>query len=740
MSQRAGPQKPNLCPNKSSLRFRSRFCLPAVMRQLAFVLLVLLAARVAHAAKSKAPSLGDAASNLAPVQITAANMSSDLDGNIDGSGGVTWRQDKLLVTADQMHYDRAANVVIGRGNVIMTEGDERMLADYLEYHRTDGTFVAKDIRIGRYPVYIQGVSAEGTLRQITIHQAIVSYTDPGRWKPSIKAGTIIYSPGHYLRTVKSLVGLTGAEIIPLGTIRQSLDQAISASLLTFDAGYRSSLGPSLTIGYHVPVFGGDGHVGGDVSEYLKRGVMAGPSGTYADPDGSKDWYGFASSGFINDVGDRGQDILGDYIPHDRGFVTWEHQQEIEEDWTIDGQINYWSDSSVTRDFRPTEFYQVQTPDNDLEIIHSGEDDFASLFVRPQFNTWEDVQQRLPELSYTLSSTAIGAGLYERGEASAVQLVENPPAILGQPDLSDNRLDVFYSLYRPITPVDWFNFTPVAGVRETDYFDTQGPVVGDHYLRTLGEFGFDSSLEASGIFDYENPTWEIDGLRHLIMPQISYRYIPGAADSYQYIPDIDRLSYSTYLQPLELGDDRDIDQLGPRNTLRIGLDNILQTRDQGYGSRDLVDFDVADDINFTKPQPYFENYSNDMHTEMVITPARWIEIDAAHVFDPTTFKLYEFDAGLTLRDGDLWTMRIAGDFVRQENDDYILQYTQRLNEQYQAVLNVEYGARQHVLNTVQIGVVQNLANTWRVQWLVTRNGGPNREGRYGLNVEVDVFRF
>lgn len=708
------------------------------MRQLAFALLALLASGAELAAK--APPLSDAASNLAPVQITGAHFSSDLDGNIDASGGVTWRQDKLLVTADQMHYDRATNTVIGRGNVVVTELDSRMLADYLEYHRTSGTFLAKDIRIGRYPVYIQGESADGTMKLMTIHRAIVSYTDPGRWKPSVKAGTIVYSPGHYLRTVKSLVGLNGAEVIPLGTLRQSLDSAISASLLTFDAGYRSSLGPSLTIGYHVPVFDGDGHVGGDVSEYLKRGLMAGPSGTYADPDGSKDWYGFFNSGFINDVGDRGQDVLGDYIPHDRGFVTWEHQQEIADDWTIDGQINYWTDSDVTRDFRPQQFYPVQTPDNEIEAINSGDDYFASVFVRPQFNTWEDVQQRLPELSYTLSPLGIGAGIYERGEASAVQLDETPPSVLGQPDLSDTRFDVFYSLYRPIVPTDWFNFTPVVGLRETDYFDTEGPVVGSHYLRTLGEIGFDSQLEGSGIFDYENPTWDIDGLRHLIIPQISYRYIPGSDIAAQYIPDIDRLSYSTYLQPLELGDDPDIDQLGPRNTLRFGLDNLLQTRNPDYGSRNLIDFDIAEDLNFTKPQPYFENYSNDMHTEFLFTPAQWIDIEAAHVFNPVTFKLYEFDAGLTLRDADQWTLRIAGDFVRQEDDDYIVQYTQRINEQYQAVLNVEYGARVHILNTVQVGVEQNLANTWRIQWLVTRNGGPNREGHFGMNVEVEVLRF
>ena len=41
-------------------------------------------------------------------------------------------------------------------------------------------------------------------------------------------------------------------------------------------------------------------------------------------------------------------------------------------------------------------------------------------------------------------------------------------------------------------------------------------------------GFDARLLASGTFDYKNPVWEVDGLRHLVEPKLSYRYAPEAA--------------------------------------------------------------------------------------------------------------------------------------------------------------------------------------------------------------------
>jgi LPS-assembly protein len=696
----------------------------------------ILAPWIALAASgAEAPSLMDAASNLAQPQMSATDVSIDFDGSGEWTGNARWKQEPLLVTADRMHFDRKTNTMIARGHVTLTNRDQRLLADYLEYHRADGTFSAKDIRIGRYPVYIQGESAEGVRQEITIHNAIVTYTDPGAWKPSLKARTIVYSPGHYLRTVKSLVGINGIEILPVGSLRQNLNSAINAQILTFLVGYRSSLGGILNVGVHVPI-GNTFRLGGDIGEYTKRGLMMGPSGSYSDPDGSNDWHGVFKSGFIDDHGKRLTDVLGNQVPSARGFASWDHQQTIGPDWSINGQINWWSDADVTRDFRPKEFYPVQSPDSYLEALHVGANDFASLFARFRPNDFQDVQERLPEISYDLAPVALAGGFFQRGTADVAILQERPP--LGVPQKSETRLDAYYGIYRPINPTSWFNFTPVAGGRLTDYLETTGAAGSRHYLRALGEVGFDSDARASGTYPYQNATWDIDGLRHLITPQITYRYIPGPAAGDPRIPTIDRETFSTYLQPLELGDSRALDQLGRRNTLRLGVDNILQTRDAGYGSRNLVDLDVANDFNFQRTAR--DPDISDVHTELAFTPANWIEFDAAHIFNPKTFTLREFDAGITLKDGDIWSLRLASDFLRHEDNDYLLNFSLKFNERLTGLVLVEYGARQAVFNQLAVGAYQTLANTWRVRYLLTHNGGPNRDGRFGFTTEVTVLRY
>ena len=62
-----------------------------------------------------------------------------------------------------------------------------MLADWVEYHRRDGFFRARNVRLGRYPIYMQARDRRRDGEGDHLHQATISYTDPGRWKPSAKA-------------------------------------------------------------------------------------------------------------------------------------------------------------------------------------------------------------------------------------------------------------------------------------------------------------------------------------------------------------------------------------------------------------------------------------------------------------------------------------------------------------------------------------------------------------------------
>jgi len=684
------------------------------------------------------------------------------------SGHVQFRDEDLLLTADRAEYDTASDTVTASGHVVYTRGSVRLLADKIVVHRTTRTFAANSIRLGSYPYYIEGSSAQGNRNEITVMHARVTYGEPGPWQPTARADVITVEPAtKRIRTEGAQVGIGPALPLPFPKLQQSLGDPLLSGV-TMTGGYRGSLGAYLDGGIRLPVAPGI-KVGGDLGYYTARGLLFGPGATYTNPTDPDSLHGLFRSGYINDHGDKKTDILGRPVPENRGFVEWEHVQSINDHLTLNGELNYWRDSEVLRDFRPREFFPVQQPDNFVEATYANANSFVSVFTRFAPNSFELVQQRLPEVRFDLLPIALPGGFVERFNASLAELREDPlptsPAtitLLGAPPspassaaaaswttrspmpdgplvpLRATRLDAYYSVMRPIAPTKWFTLSPVVGARVTNYSDTAGAPQSGGYTRTLGEVGADAELRTSGTFAYQNDAWHIDGLRHLFTPKISYRYIPEAEKGQAYIPAIDRETFSTYLQPLGLGDVRNIDELHATNTLRLEFDNALQTHDGKAGTRDLLTFNVADDFRFHREPG--QRDASEIQTELAAMPARWLEFGLYNSFDPQTFTLREFNSGITIRDGRAWTVRFANNFLRHQLQDYLVDARARLNEQYDVLAQLRYDQTKHRFTEQSYGIVQNLANTWRVSYLVSFYSGRSRESGFGFSIQIDTVRF
>jgi LPS-assembly protein len=638
----------------------------------------------------------------------------------------------VRITADELRWNSTTQIVTAIGHAVLTRGPRRLVAEQITYHAADGTFEVGALRVGEYPVYMEGSSATGDRNAIRVNDARVTLPEPGLLVPTLHAARIFFGANHQIHAEQASLGLGPIRPVAIHGFRHNARSPL-VSYVTAAVGYRRRLGAYIEGGLHIPItdvlrLGADGGL------YSARGVMIGPSGTYLSPNGGDDLKGSFHSGFIHDYGTRFSDVLGRPVPHFRSFIEWNHQQQLTDRINITGELNYWRDSEVVRDFRPAEFFRVQEPDSFLESAYTGDNYLVSVFARAQPNSFQNVQTRLPEVRFDLLPIALGGNFYERFNASVAVLRDNPPKV--GPTLKSTRADAYYSLYRPIRPNDWLTFTPVAGGRLTHYSDLDGP--RSTYTRTLGEIGFDAEMRASGVYEYKNAQWKIDGLRHLMTPRLSYRYIPEAEKGARYIPPIDRENFSTYLQPLGLGETRNIDVLHGVNTLRFGIDNTLQTRDPVYGSRDLVVLNVANDFRFDR-QPGDRKVS-EIHTELGIMPARWLELSVYQSFSPQDLRLHEFNTGITLRDGDEWVTRFSSNFLRGELNDYLLESSHRLTEAFEAIVLLRYDARKQRFNEQLYGFRQNIGNTWRIQYAITIYGGQRRESGVGFNVQLQALRF
>lgn len=638
----------------------------------------------------------------------------------------------IVVTADEIRFNSATEVAEARGHLVITSGHRRLVADEGSYHTKTGRLTARNLRVGQFPVYVSGESVEGTFDELVFTNATVFFREDASYTPSVHAQKLTYARGRIVRAEGMGLGILGGHFIQLPHFEQALD-ADFVSYLSAHLGYRGRLGLFTELGLHLPVAEGV-KLGADIGLYSSRGVMVGPSGAYhrAGHQGAVD--GFFRSGYINDSGDRRTDVLGNPVPRDRDFLSWEHRQTYGDHFTLDGQFNYWSDSEVLRDFRHEEFDRVQQPDSFLEAAYTGDNHSLSAFARFHPNRYHRVQERLPELRFDLMPSQLAPKLYHRLNASYAVLEAD--AFAADPRFRTNRADVYYGLSRPLAPNAWFTFTPVAGGRLTHYTDAIGG--RNDYTRAIGEVGFDARLLASKTTDYRNEIWEIDGLRHLVEPRLSYRYAPKADRGRAYIPPIDRRVFSTYLQPLSIANSRFIDDLSALNTVRLSLNNTLQTRDRVYGSRDLVALNFAADYNFDAPAG--AHGLSDIYTELAVTPAPWLRWEIFHRFDPHAPSQQEINTGLTLTDHEWWSARVATHFLKRNYEEYFLEYRHRLNEVFDVTGLWRYDARNSRFNEQSYGVWQRLGQTWAVKYEVSFFDGPRRESSFAFNIEVELLKF
>ncbi|MDP3068726.1 MAG: LPS assembly protein LptD [Opitutaceae bacterium] len=697
------------------------------MRPLAILLVLLAAVSPLFAAQA---GLNLVADDVQARLVNGATL-------VEAKGNARFAGDGMLLTADAIRFDQRTESFHATGHIALTRGTVRLLADRLTYRRTDGQFSAEGVRFGSPPYFAESETAEGTPRELTLHRARLSYGEPGGWQPTFRAEKFTFAPNQRVETENASAGIGLTQPLPFPKFAHDFRQPLEAAV-TLNGGFRRSLGAFAEAGVMIPV-SRPLSVGPDLGLYTSRGVMIGPAARYTAAKDPEKLRGTFHSGYIRDHGDRSTDLLGQPIQPDRAWAEWQHHQQLAPNLTLNAQLHWWKDSEITRDFRPRAFFPVQEPDSFVEAIYGGENYLVTAFARVQPNRFHRVQERLPELRFDLLPLALPGGFIERFSASAAALREDPVGGVGR-ELRSDRLDAYYQLTRPVAATEWFAFTPVAGGRVTHYASQRGTTQASpgNYTRVLGELGLDAALRASATFDYKSPVWKIDGLRHLVTPRVSYRYIPEAEKGRARIPQIDRESFSTYLQPLGLGDRRNIDDLHATNTLRLGVDNILQTRDPQTATRDLLLLNVAADLRFRRP-PGTRDLS-EIHSELALTPARWLQVDVYQSFSPRNFTQREFNSGITLRDGRVWSLRFSNNFLRRQLEDYAIDGRLRINERFEARTKLHYDARKRRFNEQAYGLAHNLGNTWLISYTVSLYEGRRRENSFGFNVQVDTVRF
>lgn len=668
-------------------------------------------------------------------------------------------QDTRL-SADRITYYQEYSLADALGNVAISRDGYRLIADRLSYDTQESVFAVDILRTGQWPIYISGVTAGGTMEHTTFQGATIYYGNPGRFTPSLSSDQIEFTNenGGVLEMGATTFRIGSIPLAKLPSYTYYVGQ--TPYLIDLNAGSDSEYGTYLQTTTLFPVNSWL-RAGANLDLYTKRGVLAGPTAQYSYNTAAQSITGALSTGYINDRGDPDPDLNGNPIDSERGFVEWRHQHHIGERINITASASYWSDSEVTRDFRDDYFSDNQQPDSFVEGVYAGDNYFLSAFGRFRPNDFQLIQERLPEVRFDLLPVPVfNTGAYHRFSASYAHLEEDFGQVL--PDIDQDseadRFDFTYRIERPIALTDWLTLTPLAGARITHYENQEiDPLAlgifnapfsaapldvtlkDDQFTREIYEVGFDLEARAYATYPTQNSTWKIDGLRHLIRPVLRYRYYsdPNSEDE---IAVIDRTAFDLNRPLLDLSDLRDVDSITETHLARLGVENLFQTRAEGYGSRTLAALNFYQDILFEKGTRYDGEEQDTFHAtwvELVLSPAPWLKFDIASRFQTESMTLEELRTRTSIRSGEIWEIGLSTEFLHDAVDQFRIDFIYRINERCSFLADTRYDSETGKFTKTEIGIHTRLNNAWEIIYALTFRQDASRESDVAFTVRLQL---
>jgi LPS-assembly protein len=487
------------------------------------------------------------------VTVTADRMESmGADNLVIAIGNVELTRGTARLLADRVEIDRETGDTVAQGHVIFYDGEDQVTGRRIEYNLKTGTGVvySADARIA--PYYRLSSERMDRLGEsvYSVHRGVFTTCEdePPWW-------AFHFGSGH--ADLDDLVYGTGASFwvkdLPLIPFFPFFAAAIrrerQTGFLLPRVGNSSRRGFFAEVPFYLVI---DDSQDATIAPlfYSKRGPGLDVEYRYVL---SRDQHG-SFSGFL----------MQETARHDstRAVGSFRHEWTISPGLSLTADLNGVTDDSVLRDY------------GDPILQRSAQRVESKLFVTRRWEEWEVVGdvfwyqdlltrrpvelQRVPELSVIGVRQPIPGvphALYE-AEASLVHFVRDVGS-------DGTRLDVHPRAALPITPAGLFTVTPFVGGRLTAYDTTvtgfrftrevTGPIEiteRDARLRRLVEAGSDAEFTLSRVYD--SGGWmRTEALLHTIEPRVNYTWIAGEGqerlpfwtEGVDQIPDSSILTYS-----------------------------------------------------------------------------------------------------------------------------------------------------------------------------------------------------
>jgi LPS-assembly protein len=656
------------------------------------------------------------------AELTADNMEFS-QGSQVATGNAELKDQTRLLRADKISYKgTTANAT---GNVSFSQKGLRIVGKSLKYNLGDGSFSGSKLRVGKWPVYIEAEELSGSPRLYEARDAIFHYGEPERFSPRIHAGRLGYHPEaerYFVEDARFKLGDYTIFNLPSGNY--------STTKYPFDfigeAGHRKAVGTYAI--FEPSLFNGkEFRLKPSIELYEKRGILLNPSIEFLR-EGDALTQSDLSFSWIRDHSDE-PPLYGTTLPDDRYHWKWEHEHMVEGVVHAKVKLSWLSDADFLRDFRPDMFRDDFDDDSFAEASYHRDNFILSTMARLQPNDFSQFPQKLPEIRADLLANPLGqTGFVQRGHA-ALAWVRDDTA-----DLDNTRFDAYYGISYEWPTASWFSLTPLAGTRLTKYFKNDNYT--EDYTRFIGEIGLDAEAFSHAAWDYVNPVWGINGLRHMIKGVVQYRYIPEAQNGVGKLAAIEKRLIEHNMPLLGLGTIPNLDDLGEFHTSRLGIENRLETRSAEYGSRRLAGLNIYQDILPSRNSGKLDA----LYLNGIFSPARWVDMALTAKMPSRSGKIHRLSSEIILRDGDKMNLHLANEYLLDGNRQNLLFATYQLSRDNLLAAGLRYDAKRNDMTEQSYTWSTTLGKHWIIDNSVTLRKGDLRESNFTYRVGVHLNSF
>lgn len=560
---------------------------------------------------------------------------------VTAKGSAVLQTQNFLIAAEKIIFDRNKWIISASDKVVLSAEGYRILCDNLTLDLKTGDFNAHEVKTGLYPWVLE---TKQLLRKKGSFSSIDSFLSK-RNGPNL--GPNINFPRMYFDENKSRLvadwswlrqGNVNLIPIPPLQLNSDLKRSLKGNLIL---GRKNNLG--WYFGTRTEIISSHTESNFEIIGYSNRGILLSPKFIYSsEANSTHSTNAKLEIGWIQDQENYlGLDRRGEPFSRDRSFLEAYFLSLPDDYWRLAGQVEWESDSEIIREFKSDRFENRQWLDHFAEISWEHSIGGVSGLSRWQVNEHDAQVEQIP--TFRLDFGPINRPLQSTYHSTSIEYSNlNEKDAYGTSLNKSKKLDFSFQTYHPIELTSGISYIPSYTIRKQSY--GLGPIDA---RQIWTEWGNELSFHLHGDYDLKNEIWEINGFRHSMNFVLRHHKIRSIDQkNASFIPKIDASAYSLNLEPMNLMDFIEADNLVPQELWRLQWTNTILASYKKE-TKELARVMLAND--FWIKNRVHGVFSPNYYFNFEVNPADWIQFKAKSKFNDSdstsrinAFSIYLFD--------------------------------------------------------------------------------------------------